>query len=239
MTWTSTTLTIKDAAGTTQPVIAYTDGTNFSFAHPLLDNTGAIIAPATSGNQATANTSLSTIATAVQAAIPAGTNTIGAITNGGQVVTGSTITRPANTTAYVAGYLVANSTTAGSVTYPTIAAARGTNIVSVATRCILKKTGTSLTNAIFRVHFYNAQPSVSNGDGAAWLTGSSNYLGFFDVTCTQVFTDAAMGVGIPGSGSMMTFTPASSSANLYFLIEARAAYTPVSGEVFTVSLEVN
>jgi hypothetical protein len=211
MTWTQTTLNIKDAAGANQPIIAYTDGTNFSFAHPLLDHTGAIVGGGT--------------------ALP--------LVNGGKVVTGGTVTRPADTTAYAAGDLVANSTTAGSVTYPAIAAARGTDIVSVATRCLFKKTGTSLTNAIFRVHFYNAQPSVSNGDNGAWLTGSANYLGFFDITCTQVFTDAAMGVGTVGNGAMMTFAPASGTSNLYFLIEARAAYTPISGEVFTVSLEVN
>jgi hypothetical protein len=64
MPWTQTILNLKDALGTSQPVIAYTDGTNFSFAHPLLDNTGAIIAPATSTLQTTANTSLATIATA-------------------------------------------------------------------------------------------------------------------------------------------------------------------------------
>jgi hypothetical protein len=46
MTWTRTILDIKDGNGTIQPVIAYTDGTNYSFAHPLLDNTGAIISPA-------------------------------------------------------------------------------------------------------------------------------------------------------------------------------------------------
>jgi hypothetical protein len=46
MTWTRTILDLKDGNGTIQPVVAYTDGTNYSFAHPLLDNTGAIIAPA-------------------------------------------------------------------------------------------------------------------------------------------------------------------------------------------------
>ena len=80
MTWTQTILNIKDAAGTTQPVIAYTDGTNFSFAHPLLDNTGAIIAPATSGNQSTANTVLTAIQTAVTGATPAGSAIIGKVT---------------------------------------------------------------------------------------------------------------------------------------------------------------
>ena len=364
MTWTQTILNLKDAAGANQPVIAYTDGTNFSFAHPLLDNTGAIIAPATAGlqttgntalsaiatsvaaipaspatsgrqdtgntslgtiatnttgvataaKQDTGNTSLATIATAVQAATPAGantignvglvagsakvgivttdqtthgttdlvaaditkvagsaisqghgtaatairvelptdgtgvvgltasTNTIGALATSGRIVTGTTITRPTpDTNIYAAGDLVANSTTAATVNAApcTIAAARGTDIVSVATRCQLKKTGTSLTNAIFRVHFYNAATTVSNGDNGAWLTPNANYLGFFDVTCTQAFTDGAIGVGIPGSGSMMTFAPATGTSNLYFLIEARAAYTPISAEVFTVSLEVN
>jgi hypothetical protein len=46
MTWTPTTLAALDASGAPHTIIAYTDGTNFSFAHPLLDNTGAIISPA-------------------------------------------------------------------------------------------------------------------------------------------------------------------------------------------------
>ncbi len=47
MTWTPTTLSLLDGPGTPRPVIAYTDGTNYSFPHSLLDETGAIIAPAT------------------------------------------------------------------------------------------------------------------------------------------------------------------------------------------------
>lgn len=61
MPWTPTTITLKDAAGNNQPVIAYTDGTNYSLAHPLLDATGAIVAPANAGNQAAGNSSLTTI----------------------------------------------------------------------------------------------------------------------------------------------------------------------------------
>ncbi|WP_020472367.1 hypothetical protein [Zavarzinella formosa] len=366
MTWTQTTLTIKDAAGTNQPVIAYTDGTNFSFAHPILDNTGAIIAPATQGTllsvlgalqgatpsgsniigkvttdqtahgttdlvaadvtkvggasfalgqqvagnslpvvlsaaqltsltapvlgagsnvvggvtvadgsdatvgakaDAAATTdsgtfslislfkrslqTLASILTACQAAIPAGANLIGKVgidqTTPGTTnnvflstprpVTGNTTTRPANTTAYASGQLVANSTTAGSVTYPTIAAAIGNDIPGTILRVGLKKSVAGSTGAIFRIRFYNSQPTVTNGDGGTYLTNTSGYLGFADVTITDVFTDSAMGYNSPYNG-VINFKPATGTQNLYYLIEARAAYTPGNGEVFTPILEL-
>ena len=65
MTFTSTPITVKDSAATDKSIIAYNDGTSSAFAHPILDNTGAIISPATAGNQATANTSLAAIASSV------------------------------------------------------------------------------------------------------------------------------------------------------------------------------
>ena len=63
MTFTPTPITIKDAASADKSIIAYTDGTSSAFAHPVLDATGAVISPATSGNQTTANSSLAAIAT--------------------------------------------------------------------------------------------------------------------------------------------------------------------------------
>jgi hypothetical protein len=61
MTWTQTTISIKDAAGANQPVIAFTDGTNLAFARPLLDNAGAIVSPANAGNQVAGNTSVGNV----------------------------------------------------------------------------------------------------------------------------------------------------------------------------------
>ncbi|WP_020471467.1 hypothetical protein [Zavarzinella formosa] len=376
MSFTQTVVNVKQADGSSVPMIAYTDGTNLTFAHAGLDATGAIISPATSGNQTTAISALSTIATqtaglataaaqatgntstaaiatntgdldanlgakadaaasgdtgsfslislfkrllttstaistACQAAIPAGANVIGGVTvsDGGSaalgakadaaassdtgtfglialfkrslqsltsilaacqaatpagtnligrigidqttpgvtnliylpapfIVAGATTTRPANTTAYAAGQLLANSTSAGSVTFPVIAAARANDMAGTILRLRLKKTGTTITQGIFRVHLYNSQPSVTNGDGAAWLTTSAGYLGAFDVTMTQAFSDGAIGIGTPVSGSGVAFTPAAGTQNLYYLIEARAAYVPVSGEVFTPYVEV-
>ncbi len=63
MTFSSTPITVKDSAAADKSLIAYNDGTSSAFAHPLLDNTGAIINPATSGLQSTGNTSLASIVT--------------------------------------------------------------------------------------------------------------------------------------------------------------------------------
>ena len=389
MTWTQTTLSIKDANNTTQTVVAYTDGTNYSFAHPLLDNTGAIIAPATAGNQATANTSLAalataaalsstsalqtaantllaeiesavtgtlavsgtvaisgsalptgaatsalqttgntslasiatavanipatpataalqttantslaTIATAIQAAIPAGANVIGGVTiadgslvslgakadavitnpassgslialikglltginslvtgtilaagnsiigacfSAANVVAGSSVTRQANTTTYAIGQLISAYATAANVNANpvAIAAARGVNVTTAAVRCRLTKSGTGTGNAYFRVHYWNAPPTVTSGDGGNFSPNMADatYCGSFDVNCTKVGSNGCWGAGNPTDGVAMIFTPAAGTQNLYHLIEARGAYTPVSGEVFTPYLE--
>ena len=58
MTFTSTPITVKDAAQADKSIIAYYDGTSSAFAHPLLDNAGAIISPATAGKQDLTNTGI-------------------------------------------------------------------------------------------------------------------------------------------------------------------------------------
>lgn len=157
----------------------------------------------------------------------------------GGIVNSGTVTRPNDANIYASGDLIANSTTAGSVTYPTIAAARGTDIVSVITRVRLFKTGTSLSHAMFRVHLYKATPAASNGDNGAFLTDSTtSYLGYIDITHDVAFTDGTMGSAKPKDGAI-TFTPLSGTSNIVFLLEARDIYTPIANEVFTVTLETN
>ena len=156
-----------------------------------------------------------------------------------RIFTGNTTTRPADTSVYAAGDLVANSITAGSVTYPTIQVSRYTDQPANLLRMRLRKSGTVLTQGIFRVHLYNAQPTVSNGDNGAWLTGSTaNYVGAFDVTMTRAFTDGSIAIGSSAEGASLITTPVSGQNYLFYLIEARAAYTPISGEVFTPIIEV-
>lgn len=156
-------------------------------------------------------------------------------------VQSGSFSRPADTNPYASGDLVANSTTAGSVTPISITnAVRASGGFSRCDRIRLRKSGTSTTNATFRVHLYSASPSVTNGDNGAWLTSMANYIGAFDVTIDRVFTDGSAGAGIPQNGQSMEFT-IPSGTTLFALIEARpptGTYTPANGETFTVVAEL-
>lgn len=146
-------------------------------------------------------------------------------------------TRPNDTTAYASGDLVANSTTAGSVTPLTYTSAASFFGQFYIRRARLKKSGTSVTNASFRVHFYGASPTCANGDNAAWSTTESTYYGAADVTVDQAFSNGAKGVGAPNSGTEIPVEFTQGSA-FYCLIEARGSYTPAAQEVFTLELEL-
>lgn len=155
----------------------------------------------------------------------------------------ASFTRPADTTAYASGDLVANSTTAGSVSAMEIRGLAINNQASTIIRRIkLAKSGTSTTNASFRVHLFRAAPAtVTNGDnGALSVSGVADYLGATDVTMDRAFTDGACGLAVPivGSEFMVRFPGSNTNGqSLFALLEARAAYTPSSAEVFTLTLD--
>lgn len=155
-----------------------------------------------------------------------------------KVVTATAFTRPADTTAYASGDLVANSTTAGSVVPIQLSVARINGGAGQIKRVRLKKSGTGVTNAAFRVHFYTATPVPSNGDNGAWLTTDTGWIGSFDVTIDKAFTASAQGVGIPTTGTELSFNVAAGAKVLFALIEARGVYTPASAETFTLAAEV-
>lgn len=149
--------------------------------------------------------------------------------------------RPADTTAYASGDLVANNTTAGSVTPLSWTAPRyatGSGQIRLAR---LKKSAVSVSNAVFRLHLYTASPTIANGDNGVWSTTHSGYLGSFEFDLTagtgRVFTDASYTTGTPSVGTEAGFDLASGST-IYGLLEARGAYTPASAETFTVDLQI-
>lgn len=149
----------------------------------------------------------------------------------------ATFTRPADTTAYANGDLVANSTTAGSVVPMSFTALQSVNRGGRIKAAKVAFSDTVLTNASFRLHLYNASPVPANGDNGAWSTSLvANYLGYIDCTVAQAFTDGAAGraVAVAATGDGINFT----SATVYGLLAATAAYTPTSAEVFTVTLEI-
>ncbi len=167
----------------------------------------------------------------------------GTVTVGGTTIVQSasgTITRPADTTAYASGDLVANSVTAGSVTalqFSTLARISGGSGVIVGAR--IQKSTAGITNAAFRVHYFDTVPTfTSAGDNSALSTvvvaSAKGYLGYVDIPAMVGFSDVAWGTGAPDNsrGSI----PFKASAQIiYAIVEARGAYTPGSAEVFTIA----
>lgn len=149
----------------------------------------------------------------------------------------ATFTRPNDTTTYAGGDLVANSTTAGSVTPMAFTVAPVPAGSFFVRRCRLYKSGANVNNAAFRLHLWSVSPTPANGDNGAFSTsGSASYLGALDVPSMLAFTDGAAGSGYPLVGSSIT-VKLSSGQIVYGLLEARGAYPPAASEVFTAVLE--
>lgn len=152
-------------------------------------------------------------------------------------VTSQTITRPADTTAYASGDLVANSTTAGSVTPFVLKIPYGTGLK--VHRAGLRRSDTDVTNASFRLHLYKDSPTVTNGDNGAWLSIVAGHQGFIDIVGTAPAFSAlaqAWGVYVNNSVYSPLIVLTDKDRYIYGLLEARAAYTPASAETFSVSL---
>jgi hypothetical protein len=138
-------------------------------------------------------------------------------------------TRPADTTAYAAGDLIANSVTAGDVEPLEFPASQAFRLIRQAQ---IHKTGTGLTGASFRLWLFDAEPVVTNGDNGA-LAGnwSANVVAVLEGQVLYAGTDGA--TGWLECAHEQPFR----AGTLYGLLEARGAYTPVSEEVFTIRLE--
>lgn len=153
------------------------------------------------------------------------------------ITTSANFTRPADTTAYTIGDLVANSVTAGSVVPMTFYVGYGTGFKL--SRVKVKFNSAVVTNAKFKLHIYNASPTCTNGDNGAWLTTESGYQGSIDVDATALtFSDNTSAYGIYINTALRETPILDTGVNgiLYGLLTATAAYTPTSAEIFTVSL---
>lgn len=156
-------------------------------------------------------------------------------------VVGGTITRPADTTPYVSGDLVANSTTAGSVVPLAFAAARAVGGAGSIRRLRLSTNKTGLAGTeVFRVHLFKNSPTVANGDNGVFSVNGVASLGVgeFDVTLDRIYNDGSKGIAVPRVGPEVIFDAGAATQNIFALLEARGAYTPASGEIFSIAAEV-
>lgn len=152
--------------------------------------------------------------------------------------TSSAYAHTASTTAYAFGQLWANNATAGSVTFGTVTVAHANNQAFNVTGGLLEKSGIVTVNSVFRVHLFNAAPTTAVADYgtfAAQLT-LANWIGSLDTTVNAAGSDKSWGMLAPTIGSTITNIPVSGAQTLYFAIEVRAAYTPISAESLTLIL---
>ena len=147
----------------------------------------------------------------------------------------ASFTRPNDITAYAANDLVANSTTAGSVTPMTFRFPTGEGKNARITAVKVQKSGTTPTNGNFHIRLYAASPTCANGDNGAWSTSLSDYVGKLDPAIVEAFTDGSAVVSTFAEGSDTVYH-FSTTESLYGLLVADAAYTPAALEVFTVTL---
>lgn len=150
-------------------------------------------------------------------------------------------TRPANTTAYASGDLVANDVDAVDVVPLefsfTTSEGRGLRIVGAK----IKKSNTTATNSSMSLHLYSLSPDSVVGDNGVFSTNESTFIGSITFPTMQAYTDACTAVmhsGAVSGGFNPLVWEITTTDRIYGLLKAEAAYTPASAEVFTVNLIV-
>lgn len=168
--------------------------------------------------------------------------TDGAMFAGGNLIRVSAeFTRPADTTGYSAGDIVSNSTSATTLLTLTNAlrVAGGSGYIVRASLVTDKKSVTPR----FRVHLFNASdPTVAadNANHKELYADASKRLGYFDLPAMTTATDAASSdMSRAIDNTLRHAVIASGSRNLYALLETLDAFTPASGEKFTLTLFVD
>lgn len=214
------TIGVKDAGGTSRTMQFWSsDGTTSGTLSP------APVVISSSGTAVDITTSLATLHTDLTTAA----NFRDDKSNRIIVVAGSTITRPANTTAYAANDAVSDNATAGSVTPMTVTLS-DTNDYPVAISAIrLASTDTGFGGANMRMFLYNADPTASTGvvggDNAAFSTKKGSFIGSMSGTL-RAFSDGSSGVLTPDEGSLLLSLPTSGAKTIFGLLQTLSAATP-------------
>lgn len=157
----------------------------------------------------------------------------------------ASFSRPANTTQYTAGDLVANDTDAGGVApliFTTSGIGRGRGIIR---RAKLFKSDPSVTAALFNLHLFMVPPAFSNGDNGAFAVDTvRNFLGSiaFDLSSGAIVgTVGATKSAAPSPEINFDLTKISSSERRiygYLATGTGGTYTPAENEVFEVTLDI-
>lgn len=145
-------------------------------------------------------------------------------------------TRPADTTQYAAGDVVAESTSAATIlTFPVARTETGAGVIRAAT---FVDSSAEATKPDFDLYLFDTTV-VMEQDNAAWApsdTEMKTCLGVISFAGTNFKTGNGNGI-IHVNGLHIPFVT-QGGVNLYGIVVARNTYTPVSGEQFLFRLHV-
>lgn len=141
----------------------------------------------------------------------------------------STLTRPANTTAYTAGDSISNNATAGSVTALSASVSDTNDDPILVESMLLHSTDNGLRGKNIRAYIYNSDPTANSGVGAGDNAAFSNKKAGFLGTMTgylHSFSDGAAGQLFPEGGQAIIAPPTTGAKTLYVQYQALEDFTP-------------
>lgn len=202
-----------------------------------VDDNGASLTVDDGGSSITVD---GTIAVSSMPALSAGESHVGEI-GGNLTRVSAELTRPADTTAYAANDVVADSTSA-----PTLLSLTNAMRVSGGSGYVVRVALTTDKKSItprFRIHFFNASnPTIANDNAQhkELYADTGKRLGYVDLSAMTTAADSS------GSDTSRAFDStvrlpivASGSRTIYALLETLDSFTPASGEKFTLTVFVD
>lgn len=150
----------------------------------------------------------------------------------------TTLTRPANTTAYTAADSISDNATAGSVTALTATIADVNDDLIFLSEILVKSTDTGLAGKKVRAYLFNSDPTASSGvgagDNATYSQKVAGYIGSFMGFMETGFSDGTVGRLVPcfnetnntQAGGFIVTKPTSGAKTLFIQYQAVEAFTP-------------
>lgn len=150
----------------------------------------------------------------------------------------TTLTRPANTTAYAAADSISDNATAGSVTALSATLSDTNDDPIFISEILVSSTDTGLNGKKVRAYLFNSDPTASTGvgggDNAAYSQKKAGYIGSFMGWMETGFSDGSVGRLVPtfnetnfsSAGGYIVTKPTSGAKTLYIQYQAVEAFTP-------------
>lgn len=157
-----------------------------------------------------------------------------------------TYTRPADTTQYADGDVIDDQNSAAQVVFTDVARNAGGSGRITDALLVLSANGTALLPGVFELWLFDTAVAAHEADNVAFTPTDGDMLNLIGLVRFSTPFEADMTAGAVGNvayQAVRSFLPVgfkciALSANLHGTLVAGNAYTPVSGEVFTIRLNV-